>query len=35
VDGKERPTLAGHADLTQFYDTSMVSKMVNQLQANQ
>jgi len=35
VDGKERPTLAGHADLTQFYDIAMVSKMVNQLQANQ
>ena len=33
VDGKERPTLAGHADLTQFYDTSMISRMTERLQA--
>jgi len=35
VDGKERATLAGHADLTQFYDSSTVSRMVDQLQSNQ
>lgn len=34
VEGKQRPTLAGHADLTQFYDTSAISSMVAQLQSN-
>jgi hypothetical protein len=34
VDGKQRPTLAGHADLTQFYDTSSISSLVSELQAN-
>ncbi len=31
VDGKERPTLAGHADLTQFYDNSEISSMLQGL----
>ena len=31
VDGKERPTLAGHADLSNAYDTASVSRMVEQL----
>ncbi len=31
VDGKERPTLAGHADLTQFYDSSEISNMLQGL----
>lgn len=32
VDGKERDTLAGHADLTNFYDVSTVTQVVAQLQ---
>jgi hypothetical protein len=32
VGGKERETLAGHADLTGFYDVSAVSQMVGELQ---
>lgn len=32
VDGKERETLAGHADLSDFYETSAVSQLVQQLQ---
>jgi len=32
VDGKERDTLAGHADLTNFYDTAAVNQLVAQLQ---
>jgi hypothetical protein len=31
VDGKERDTLAGHADLSGFYDTAGVSKSAAQL----
>jgi hypothetical protein len=31
VDGKSRDTLAGHADLSVFYDTYTVSRMVTQL----
>jgi hypothetical protein len=31
VDGKSRDTLAGHADLSAFYDTYTVSRMVTQL----
>jgi hypothetical protein len=31
VDGKERDTLAGHADLSDFYDTSAISKAADQL----
>jgi spore germination protein GerM len=31
VNGKERPTLAGHADLTQFYDDSNISRMLDGL----
>jgi hypothetical protein len=34
VDGKERDTLAGHADLADTYDVSGVSQMVNALQAS-
>ncbi|HXY04076.1 MAG TPA: GerMN domain-containing protein, partial [Terriglobales bacterium] len=32
VDGNERDTLAGHADLTNFYDISAVNQLVAQLQ---
>lgn len=32
VDGKERETLAGHADLTSFYDVAVVSQLAAQLQ---
>lgn len=31
VDGKERETLAGHADLRQFYDVGLVSESVKEL----
>jgi spore germination protein GerM len=33
VDGKDRDTLAGHADLTTFYDATAVSQFVQQMQA--
>jgi len=33
VDGKERDTLAGHADLSDFYDVSGVSQLAAQLQS--
>jgi len=33
VDGKERETLAGHVDLTSFYDVSAVNELIAQLQA--
>ena len=32
VDGKERETLAGHADLTDFYDVTAVNQLTIQLQ---
>ena len=32
VEGKERETLAGHADLTAMYDTIAVSQLVAQMQ---
>jgi spore germination protein GerM len=32
VDGKERETLAGHADLTDFYDVTAVNQVSAQLQ---
>lgn len=32
VDGKERDTLAGHVDLTNFYDVAAVNQLVAQLQ---
>jgi hypothetical protein len=35
VEGQQRDTLAGHADLAAFYDVSAVTQMVNQLQASQ
>jgi len=35
VDGKERETLAGHADLSSFYDVSAVNQLVTQLQSGQ
>lgn len=31
VDGKERETLAGHADLTQFFDTGAMNRTAQQL----
>jgi hypothetical protein len=33
VDGKERETLAGHVDLTNFYDVAAVTQLVAQLQS--
>jgi Sporulation and spore germination len=35
VDGKDRDTLAGHADLSGFYDTGAVALLVSQLQNTQ
>lgn len=35
VDGKERDTLAGHADLADVYDVANVGQMVSGLQASQ
>jgi len=35
VDGKERDTLAGHADLTTYYDVSAVNQLATQLQSGQ
>lgn len=35
VDGKERDTLAGHADLSSFYDVSAVNQLAAQLQSGQ
>jgi len=35
VEGKERETLAGHADLSDFFDTSAVSRLTSQLQTVQ
>ena len=32
VDGKQRDTLAGHADLSEFYDVSAVNQLAAQLQ---
>jgi len=33
VDGKQRDTLAGHADLTAFYDVSAVNQLATELQS--
>lgn len=35
VDGKERDTLAGHADLSSFYDVSAVNQLAGALQSGQ
>jgi hypothetical protein len=35
VDGKERDTLAGHADLSAFYDVTAVNQLATQLQSSQ
>lgn len=35
VDGKERETLAGHADLSDFYDVTAVNQLASQLQPGQ
>lgn len=35
IDGKERETLAGHADLSSFYDVSAMNQLVAQLQPAQ
>jgi hypothetical protein len=35
VDGKERDTLAGHADLSDFYDVTAVNQLATQLQPGQ
>lgn len=33
VDGKQRDTLAGHADLTDFYDVTLVNQLATELQS--
>jgi spore germination protein GerM len=35
VDGKERETLAGHADLSDFYDVTAVNQLSSQLASTQ
>jgi hypothetical protein len=35
VNGKERDTLAGHADLSIFYDVSSINQMMSQMAASQ
>ncbi|HET7208829.1 MAG TPA: GerMN domain-containing protein [Terriglobales bacterium] len=35
VDGKERDTLAGHADLSRYYETAVVAKLAEQLASAQ
>jgi hypothetical protein len=35
VEGKQRDTLAGHADLSSFFDVSAVNQLVSQLQSAQ
>jgi len=35
VEGKERETLAGHADLSDFFDVSAVNQLTSQLQSTQ
>lgn len=35
VEGKERDTLAGHADLSAFFDVSAVNQLTTQLQSTQ
>ena len=35
VEGKERDTLAGHADLSSYYDVGAVNQLATQLQAGQ
>jgi spore germination protein GerM len=35
IDGKERETLAGHADLSSFYEVAAVDQLASQLQAAQ
>jgi hypothetical protein len=35
VEGKERETLAGHADLSEFFDVSAVNQLTSQLQSVQ
>ena len=35
VEGKERDTLAGHADLSAFFDVSAVNRLASQLESSQ
>jgi spore germination protein GerM len=35
IDGKERETLAGHADLSSFYEVAAVDQLASQLQVGQ
>jgi len=35
VDGKQRDTLAGHADLSSYYDVAAVNQLATQLQSGQ
>jgi len=35
VEGKQRDTLAGHADLSDFFDVSVINQLTSQLQSSQ
>jgi len=35
IDGKDRETLAGHADLSSFYEVAAVDQVATQLQPGQ
>jgi hypothetical protein len=35
VEGKERETLAGHADLSDFFDVAAINQLTAQLQSAQ
>jgi hypothetical protein len=35
VEGNQRETLAGHADLADFFDVSAVNQLTAQMQSNQ
>jgi len=35
VEGKQRDTLAGHADLSAFFDVSAINRLTSQLQSSQ
>jgi len=35
VEGKQRDTLAGHADLSNFFDVSAINQLTSQLQSTQ
>jgi hypothetical protein len=35
VEGKDRETLAGHADISSLFDTGAISQMAQQLQSEE